>query len=82
MKPRGRVQAKSVEEIATMLKARPNAVDLKDFSCTFVPFADVTLVVLHRPYLNTVVPHPEFDPGFPGSGERHSWAFVVLGRAH
>lgn len=49
------------QEIAAQLHEDPHPVDLLEFANQFSPFAQIRFVVLHRPYINTVVSRIKFD---------------------
>ena len=57
---RGQWKNMTATEIASSLKKHPHPIDLKAFAQDFSPFADVRYVVLHRPFINTVVAHHDF----------------------
>ena len=67
-------------EIAFSTSARNHPTNLWEFHDAFGPYADVRFVVLHRPYLETIASHPNFD----GGPERHSVVIsgfaLLLGR--
>ena len=63
------------EEISHSTSAANHPTNLATFYDSFGPYADVRFVVLHRPYLETIASHPNFD----GGPARHS--VVVSGFA-
>ena len=56
----------SMEEIADSEEANNHPLNLYTFYETYSPYADIKFIVLHRPYLETIASHFEFDGGFAG----------------
>ena len=68
------------EEVSRSTSAANHPTNLRTFHDSFGPYADVRFVVLHRPYLETIASHPDFD----GGPVRHSVVIsgfaLLLGR--
>lgn len=65
------------EQISSSETALNHPTNLYKFFDSFSPHADVRFVVLHRPYLETIASHPNFD----GGPEKHSVVisgFIIL----
>jgi hypothetical protein len=65
------------EEISTSETALNHPTSLYDFYDSFGPYVDVRFVVLHRPYMEIIASHPNFD----GGPRRHSVVisgFIIL----
>mmetsp|Transcript_1939 Transcript_1939/g.4029 ORF Transcript_1939/g.4029 Transcript_1939/m.4029 type:complete len:392 (+) Transcript_1939:297-1472(+) len=56
----------SMQEIAESETALNHPFNLSRFYETYSPYADIKFVVLHRPYLETIASHTEWDEGIEG----------------
>jgi len=68
------------EQIATSEVALNHPTNLYQFYDAFSPYVDIKFIVLHRPYLETVASHLDFDLGPEGHSHVISGFLLLLSR--